>query len=291
MGNKIKYICIGVVTLIIAVVGVFFATRLGVLQAFEYLSSEELGNTVSRQPKEVEKCMDKIGVSKDSRGKDFKIDMEFMQKYIKKHSKDDLFKRILALNDEIKIYLGKGVMEYNHDENNCMCINANQMLKDMLMLMEDDIEFIPNNLDLNNAEGFYSQNANINAEPQAEVYEETGKFYSSTGENVHYETKTNEKIVEYHGDFAISRLKEWSYNEGKYEWIAGEFKDELPHWTYHELYSLYYKGECICTEESRTALLSTIKQIQLVKFKNDIYKFSPSDFLEEHKFTYGGKLT
>lgn len=57
-------------------------------------------------------------------------------------------------------------------------------------------------------------------------------------------------IVTHYGDFAIEESKTWSYDEGLYEWIDGEFYDVPESYKQFDKKLLYYKGHYLFAIES-----------------------------------------
>lgn len=117
-----------------------------------------------------------------------------------------------------------------------------QMFNNMLIyaLETNGIELMTVSLPSEGSAGFYADYPEM--VPETTSTEKRGKFFNSSGENVHYETKTCTTTGSAHGDFATMREEGYSYDEGRYEWKNGVFYDELPSWKPYDNTFYYYKG-------------------------------------------------
>lgn len=159
----------------------------------------------------------------------------FVDEYIAKYSVDAFVEKIYTIYDEE--YHSWDCTEIGN-EPKC----EYQMLNEMLMyaLDSNSIELMTVTLPAEGAAGFYADYPD--KVPETTSTEIRGKFYNSSGENVHYETKTCTTTGSAHGDFATMREEGYSYDEGRYEWKNGVFYDELPSWKPYDNTFYYYKG-------------------------------------------------
>ena len=159
----------------------------------------------------------------------------FVDAYIEKYSFDVFMEKLYTIYTEEYYYwdcTGFGI------DNKC----EYQMINDMLTyaLKTNGIDPTTTVLPPEGSPGFYADYPE--KVPESSVSESQGKFYNSSGENVHYQTSTNTVTGSAHGDFAIRHEVGNSYDGGKYGWYNGVFYDELPSWTPYNNSTYYYKG-------------------------------------------------
>ena len=159
----------------------------------------------------------------------------FVDAYIEKYSFDVFMEKLYTIYTEEYYYwdcTGFGI------DNKC----EYQMINDMLTyaLKTNGIDPTTTVLPPEGSPGFYADYPE--KVPESSVSESQGKFYNSSGENVHYQTSTNTVTGSAHGDFAIRHEVGNSYDGGKYGWDNGVFYDELPSWTPYNNSTYYYKG-------------------------------------------------
>lgn len=63
-----------------------------------------------------------------------------------------------------------------------------------------------------------------------------------------YESKENKTTVSYYGDYAVSYLNGYSFDEGMYEWINGKFYDVPSSWSKFRETGMWYRGKKIATD-------------------------------------------
>ncbi|MBE6967946.1 MAG: hypothetical protein E7444_05875 [Ruminococcaceae bacterium] len=176
------------------------------------------------------------------------LDKAFVENYLETHTKEELLSNTLKLASFLsnqknysRYYPSYKIDEaYWHKdyEHECACQVLTTLLN--LALKYNKIEMNDINAETKNSEGYYTEHPD--AEPQPFQVSHDGKFYNSSGENVHTQTRTDRGIVEYYGDYAILSATRYNYDEGRYEWSGGKFYDELPSWTTETYFELYYKG-------------------------------------------------
>lgn len=110
---------------------------------------------------------------------------------------------------------------------------------------------------LKGSEGFYKDHPEL---LKTEEYTHDGKFYNRSGQNVHYEEKTDRRVYTAYGDYAVRIDDEYYYNQGKYGWDNGVFRDELPSWEHNTKVVLLYKDNYLVSGKSMTELMNELEK-------------------------------
>lgn len=122
------------------------------------------------------------------------------------------------------------------------------------------------------------------AEPQNSSEEVQGRFYSHSGENITYESKTNTTTVNYHGDFAIAWSRGYHYYAGSYGWSNGVFHDSLPGWIPFSYYEVYFRDSPITSVDEND--FSDISTLNLEFFPVEI----TDDFAKSYNYFCGSNF-
>lgn len=227
-------------------------------------------------------------------------DKEFVTSYLENHSQEELFQNIEKLFNFYDIVRYDEMNEpknITHDfeaKNGCICEKLTTFLDTALSVTE--IETVSFDESMKNTDGFYTKNPS--ATPQPYKKEVSGTFFDSNGENRNTQTKTNIGTVEYFGDFAVAYHESWHYDEGRFEWVNGQFIDELPNWRFETSFALYYKGiDVFYTSDINKIqeFYDMAKQFKLLIIGEDIYSIMPNIQVQQensnnhHTHTYFGK--
>lgn len=186
---------------------------------------------------------------------DYIMGYDFVDAYLEQYSVEEFIEKLY--------YIYKNIDEYEFDDF-CNARTTNKVLLYALKCAEIDIQ--PFVLPAEGTEGYYTENPN--SLPEERTWEESGLFYSSSGENRNTQNRTCSIKVTIHGDFAVEHCDIYHYSEGAYEWRNGEFIDELPSWR-HEVYDdFHYKGRWI-QDDLSTAELFTVGDTCYVLYAPD----------------------
>lgn len=171
---------------------------------------------------------------------------DFVDAYIEQYSAEEFVEKLFY------IYTNIDEKCYDYGSEYCNARTTNSVLLYALKCAQIDVQ--PFELPEEGTEGYYTENPN--SLPEERTWEESGSFYSSSGENRRTQTRTCSIKVTIHGDFAVEHCDIYHYSEGAYEWRNGEFIDELPSWR-HEVYDdFHYKGHWIRDDLSAAELFT-----------------------------------
>lgn len=183
------------------------------------------------------------------------MEYDFVDAYIELYSVDEFVEKLY--------YIYKNTDAHCYDDF-CNDRTTNKVLLYALECAE--INLLPFEIPAIGTEGYYTENPD--SVPEGRIWEESGLFYNSSGENQRTETRTCNTKVSIHGDFAVEHCDVYHYSEGAFEWRDGEFIDELPSWD-HKVYDVfYYKGQRIYDDLS-TAELFTVGETTYVLYALD----------------------
>ena len=162
------------------------------------------------------------------------IDKEFIEEYLKTHSAEEFFDNLNVVYEYMCGRYGNVDEDHSFYKMKKIITTATEVANIELKSIDFSTE---------GAAGFYTENAE--EYPPIETWEEEGRFYSSSGEGGHYQTRTCQCEYTYYGDFAVRHGTGYHYDKGRYEWQNGIFYDELPSWNAYDHYCLEYKGRTI----------------------------------------------
>lgn len=168
-----------------------------------------------------------------------KINEEFVTHYLKNHSGEELIDNLYTVYE----YMCAG---YGDVDEESSFYKMQEILE--IATKAAAIELKTIDFSKEDAEGFYTQRAE--EYPKTKEWEESGRFYSSSGENAHTETRTCQSEMLYYGEFAVIHSTGYNYNKGKYGWVAGIFYDELPSWEPFDSYYLDCRGMSVLSADS-----------------------------------------
>lgn len=180
------------------------------------------------------------------------IDEAFINAYLDSHSPEELFKNLFIIYEYVyDRYALKSSDETLFQKYNGIVTNA-------AMVCEVKIQYI----DFGNegADGYYSQNTG--KYPRNKSWTVEGKFYNSSGENVHMEKRTCQATFSYYGDFAVQNETGYKYVPDKYGWYYGVFFNEPPSWKEYNYYSLGYRGKTIIDRKNEYAFWTTARELK-----------------------------
>jgi hypothetical protein len=208
------------------------------------------------------------------------MDREFLEEYLKTHTQEELFESLDVVCDAI--------FDDTYDES-ARSMYLSKLRRIVYTAIDvAEIEIMNVDLSLKGAEGYYTEHTDDY--PLREERDKTGHFYNSSGENSSYDTKTCVTEYTYYGDFAIMHDYGYSYDEGEYGWVNGEFRDELPSWDRYDDYFLEYKGFHIDKQShiSEKEFLSYAQSLTYIVVGDTMYFLNiPQDFIsgvwETHK--------
>lgn len=163
----------------------------------------------------------------DNVEQEFRLDEEFIVEYLKVHSFEDFLSTLDIVEDELSYY-----------DNSILFFNIAKSIETAAKISGFEIK----NIELSDEtlDGYYKMH--MDEYPPTETWYESGRFYSSSGENGHTEEKECKRERTYYGDFALEHSSGYNYDKGRYEWVNGKFYDELPSWEPFEAYHIMYKG-------------------------------------------------
>ncbi len=202
--------------------------------------------------------LDALGLTEET---NCKIDEEFVTHYLKNHSGEALIDNLYTVYEYMCTGYG------NVDEESSF-----YKMQDILEIATKaaDIELKTIDFSKEDAEGFYTQRAE--EYPKTKEWEESGRFYSSSGENAHTETRTCQSEMCYYGEFAVTHSTGYDYNKGRYEWVAGIFYDELPSWEPFDRYYLDCRGlSVLCIDSGADAFWTEAKALRYMEVGERLY--------------------
>lgn len=174
---------------------------------------------------------------------DYIMGYDFVDTYLEQYSVEEFIEKLY--------YIYKNTDEHEYADF-CNARTTNKVL--LYALVRAGIDTQPFVLPAEGTEGYYTENPN--SLPEERTWEESGLFYSSSGENKNTQNRSCSIKVTIHGDFAVEHCDIYHYSKGAYEWRNGEFIDELPSWR-HEVYDvIHYKGHWIRDDLSTAALFT-----------------------------------
>ena len=93
---------------------------------------------------------------------------------------------------------------------------------------------------------WYDTHPGANPQPSSELVH--GSRNVGPNNKVVYESREMTTTVDYYGDYAVSHLDGYWFNEGMYEWRNGTFYDVPSSWTKIYETGIWYKGEKIAVD-------------------------------------------
>lgn len=198
------------------------------------------------------------------------IDRAFIEEYLETHSVEEFFDNLYDVDQYMREY--NFTYNYRYDKVKHIIATALEVA---------DLQTVSVDISNDGALGFYTEHAEDY--PRISTKEVEGKFYNSSGGNVHYQTRTCRNEYTYFGDFAVMHSTGYSYDKGEYGWINGKFYDELPSWRKYDNYYLEYKGDTINNKPFSTEFWTAVKNVRCLVVGSTTYIIfdSPEAFYGE----------